>query len=200
MVSFAEELDTIGTTLPMTGRALLLAKQRYFNSLAPGTLSNYDEKILAEMTLYGLPMLKVRLPNQPVTPPRTSQTDFNLTFNYTPNTVDSGTFYTLQGENDLLVAGGRPVQPKTTMKLNMGNEIAHGVLMLGGTFIDSAPTFDPVIGKVTNENVLIANEPTYSFYQWIPAQIASVNRFLSFDGQLQQRLVIVPGQFRPYES
>lgn len=34
------------------------------------------------------------------------------------------------------------------------------------------------------------------FAQWFPGQIASVNRFLTFDRQLQQRLVVVPGQFR----
>ena len=54
--------------LPTTGRALMLAKQRYYNSLAAGTLSNYDEKVLGEMMLYGLPMLKVSLPNQPQPP------------------------------------------------------------------------------------------------------------------------------------
>ncbi len=49
---------------PSVGGALLAAKQQYFNSLAAGSLSVYDEKVLAEMTLYGLPMQKVEMPNQ----------------------------------------------------------------------------------------------------------------------------------------
>ena len=49
---------------PTVGGSLLEAKQQYFNSLAAGTLSVYDEKVMAEMTLYGLPMQKVELPDQ----------------------------------------------------------------------------------------------------------------------------------------
>ncbi len=196
MVNFVEELGAVGSELPTTGRALLLAKQRYLNSLAPGTLGNYDEKILAEMTLYGLPMQQVRTPNQPATPPPSSQTEFNPTFTYTTNNVASGNYSTIKGQNEILVAGGRPVQPKTTIELNTGNNIAHGVLMLGGTWSDSAANFNPVIGKLVNENVDYPDEPSYPFAQWFPSQIASVNRFVSFDGNLQQRLVIVPGQYR----
>ena len=43
--------------------ALVRAKHRYYNSIAAGGLSVYDEKVLAEATLYGLPMLRVDVPN-----------------------------------------------------------------------------------------------------------------------------------------
>ena len=66
MVNFVDQLGLFDNgAKPTTGRALMLAKQRYYNSLAPGSLSNYDEKVLGEMLLYGLPMLKISLPNQP---------------------------------------------------------------------------------------------------------------------------------------
>jgi hypothetical protein len=52
MVNFVNELGDDGPV----GEALLDAKQLYYNSIGGGSFSNYDEKVLAEMTLYGLPM------------------------------------------------------------------------------------------------------------------------------------------------
>src|SRR5690606_16762197 len=68
-LNFTEELGYNPTpyqtdTLPSVGTALLRAKQRYLNSLGDGGLTTYEEKVLAEMTLYGLPMLKVAMPVQ----------------------------------------------------------------------------------------------------------------------------------------
>ena len=44
------------------GMAMRMAKQQYYNELAGGTFSNYDEKVLEQMTLYGLPMLRINMP------------------------------------------------------------------------------------------------------------------------------------------
>src|SRR5204863_8044842 len=44
------------------GQALVTAKQRYLGSAPAGGFGLYDEKVLLEATLYGLPMLKVSLP------------------------------------------------------------------------------------------------------------------------------------------
>ena len=49
--------------------AMMRAKQRYLNSFANGALTTYDEKVMAEMTVYGLPMLKVNMPIQSPEPP-----------------------------------------------------------------------------------------------------------------------------------
>ncbi|HRO23163.1 MAG TPA: hypothetical protein PLR07_02565, partial [Promineifilum sp.] len=57
---------------PSVGGSLMEAKQQYYNSLAAGSLSVYDEKVLSEMTLYGLPMQKIQLPNQTDVEPGTA--------------------------------------------------------------------------------------------------------------------------------
>jgi hypothetical protein len=62
MANFAQELGYWGKGPQTVGNALLHAKQRYYNSLPAQTFSNYDEKVLGEATLYGLPMLRINLP------------------------------------------------------------------------------------------------------------------------------------------
>ena len=59
-LNFADIVNTHGAAVPI-GDAVRLAKQRYFNSLGPAAFSNYDEKVLAIWTLYGLPMRGVLL-------------------------------------------------------------------------------------------------------------------------------------------
>jgi hypothetical protein len=205
------------------GGALLQAKQRYFNSIAAGSLSPYDEKAMAEMTLYGLPMLKVRLPNQHAAQagvrrlagaahglrsfhparahPRpaggTTHTLDTMSFAYVAHATPRGTYYTVQGQNDLQAAGGRPVQPRTALDLTSPRMVLHGVLMLGGSFADTK-SFAPVISRVITEQVYAdeAVQPLYRAMAWYPSLPVSVNRFLGIDGKVHQRVVMVPGQFR----
>ena len=59
MVEFVTALSDWSDGPQTVGGALLGAKQAYFNSISAGALSNYDEKIIEEMTLYGLPMLRI---------------------------------------------------------------------------------------------------------------------------------------------
>ena len=61
-LNFAAIVNAGGGTAVPIGDAVRQAKQRYFNSLGPNSLSNYDEKVLAIWTLYGLPMRRVRVP------------------------------------------------------------------------------------------------------------------------------------------
>ncbi len=70
VVAYSEQLDAIfaekiaaGSTV---GNALAAAKQEYFGSL--GVFGVYDEKAMAEFTLYGLPMWSVTLPGGGVAP------------------------------------------------------------------------------------------------------------------------------------
>ncbi len=68
MLNFVKELgyNPTGNAAgnPSVGGSLQRAKLAYFNSIAAGSLSIYDEKLLGEMVLYGLPMQRVDLPNQ----------------------------------------------------------------------------------------------------------------------------------------
>jgi Peptidase family C25 len=50
------------------GESLARAKQRYFRAMGPSGFGVGDEKTLIQMTLYGLPFMKVRVP-KPVVPP-----------------------------------------------------------------------------------------------------------------------------------
>ncbi len=70
VVAYSEQLDAIfakkiaaGSTV---GNALAAAKQEYFGGL--GVFGVYDEKAMAEFTLYGLPMWSVTLPGGGLAP------------------------------------------------------------------------------------------------------------------------------------
>ncbi len=205
------------STLPTTGEALMLAKQRYLNSLGNGGLTVYDEKVLAELTLYGLPMLKVNMPTQTsvvpggdsvftTTPPiaisgpsGANAWEQNLTFTYTPHTISdpvrNGTYYTVNGEESLLTTGNRPILPQTSVNFSSATEIARGVLMEGGSFTDNF-YFDPVITQIITQEVSLSGEGVYLAQTLYPLSPVSINRFLTVDGVAQQRLVVMPAQFQ----
>jgi choice-of-anchor A domain-containing protein len=198
MVDFVDQLGAVDAGIPTTGRALLLAKQRYFNSLAAGTLSNYDEKVLGEMTLYGLPMQRISLPNQPPTgsPAAQSTTSFDLALQYAAHpTSGRGTYYTANGSDEFSSSVGAPVQPQVSFPLAIPNKYAHGVLMLGGTFTDT-PNTDPVVTALVTDGTQLPADAIFPPGQFFPSQLANLNRFAAPGGQLFQRLVVVPGQFK----
>jgi hypothetical protein len=195
------------------GRALLRAKQRYFNSAAAGSFSSYDEKILAIPTIYGLPMLGVTMPQPSDVPPGGASViaapsrsaaasgvvtnSVTLDLSYESGSVAGmGSYRQVAGSDDLLVVGNRPVQPRTTRDISAEGQIAHGALLVGGTFSE-IPNFDPVISRVVTDELRSAAEPAYAGQSPYPSQLATVNRFLGVDGQSRDRLVVVPGQFLP---
>ena len=53
---------------PTIGELLTRAKREYIKNSGPGTFSVYDEKVIEELTLYGLPFIRVKVPN-PYLPP-----------------------------------------------------------------------------------------------------------------------------------
>jgi hypothetical protein len=210
MSYFVEELGYAGEGTPSVGRALLRAKQRYFNSLAAGTLSNYDEKIMGIATLYGLPMLNVQMPNPTTEPPGgrslavaqaprlqangITSTTINLNLNYTTTNGPLGRYDQITGEDDLQVVAGRPILPRTSRDISLEGSLAHGVLLTGAEFSDT-PNFDPLIARVVTDELRLEPEPTFATEAWFPSQIASLNRFISLEGETRERLVVVPAQF-----
>ena len=52
------------------GQALVQAKRRYLGEASSGGFGTYDEKILIESTLYGLPMYEVSVPQPARHPPQ----------------------------------------------------------------------------------------------------------------------------------
>jgi hypothetical protein len=223
MVNFVGRLGDWSAGPQTVGHALLRAKQGYFNTLAAGSFSCYDEKVISELTLYGLPMLQINLPvttTEPYGGPSLAQvqalhkpglqaqamTDtvtatFNLHFDYTAHTTPNGAYYTLVGSDDVQVTGHRPVQPRASVDVARTDGLyAQGVLMTGGTFTEVVG-FDPVVSRVVTETSALATEPTYPITDtWYPQQVGSLNRFLSIDAQMRERLVVVPGQFRAADT
>jgi hypothetical protein len=216
MVYFVEELGYIGEGPQTVGRALLRAKQRYFNNASGGTFSNYDEKTLGIMTLYGLPMLGVNMPNPTATPPggpsvvnpaavtQVGAQDVvtsavNLSFSYTPHTASTGRYYTIAGEDDVFVAKNRPEQPRTSRDIHLPDTLVHGALIVGGTFND-VNGFDPIVSRVITDDQYAATEPLFPAGVWFPTSPGTVNRFLGIDGEAHERLVVVPAQFRATEG
>ncbi|MCP4535611.1 MAG: hypothetical protein GY832_00520, partial [Chloroflexi bacterium] len=195
---------------PTVGQALLSAKQRYYNSASGGSLSNYDEKVMGIMAIYGLPMLEVRMPitTTPVSSvgrqlavssqqakEGVTVSSVDLSFTYTPHTIGVGTYYVAVGEDDVHVAGALPIQPRASRNVHEPDTIAHGALLVGGTFSDTHD-FDPVISRPATDELTSETEFAYPVGAWYPAHIGTVNRFLSIDGQSHDQLVVVPAQFR----
>ena len=212
---------------------MMRAKQRYLNSFANGALTTYDEKVMAEMTVYGLPMLKVNMPVQSAVAPgnagpavmsssggapagsakfdaqghggaaavpqASTATTYTLPFAYTPHVVSapirSGTYDTVNGGDELHIAGGRPVLPRTGISLDSTTDMAHGVLMVGGDFADT-PNFDPVVSNIITQEMTLDTEGVFPLPQLYPSTPAFINRFLVRGGTVRQRLVVVPAQFQ----
>src|SRR5262249_57152011 len=92
------------------------------------------------------------------------------------------TFLTIAGESDFHAAVGAPIEPRRVIPLTLPDDtIAHGALMLGGTFSDISG-FDPVVTRVVSDFVKLENDPDFPFTQFYPTQVASVNRLLSIEG------------------
>ncbi|MFQ5576137.1 MAG: hypothetical protein ACE5G8_04015, partial [Anaerolineae bacterium] len=159
-----------------------------------------------------LPMLAVRTPVTTSVPPEgvslasgTAVTPLTIplplggyvthTVIHTDGVTVLGTYYTLAGENEVHVAGARPILPRTSRNIHQPDTIAHGVLMIGGTFTDVL-NIDPAVSRVLTDDVYSKPEPVYFDRGWYPSQLAAINRFLTADGQSRERLVVVPGQFR----
>ncbi|NJM41943.1 MAG: hypothetical protein HC853_14895 [Anaerolineae bacterium] len=210
-LQFATIINQRGSSAISVGEALKRAKHEYFNTLGEGSLSNYDEKVLAQWTLFGLPMRSARVPASQSTDttgpsmPQHIQTapvqlDANLvaiTRTIVPtltgrDTVD-GRYY--QASNDAQILSGRPTQPRTYVEIGFAGTRAHGVLLIGGSIRDE--TLNPVVTRIITDDTYIAQEPEFDSAGFYPARIATVNSLLGLDGRYAEKLVLVPGQFRP---
>jgi hypothetical protein len=191
-------------------------------------LSNYDEKVLEIMTLYGLPMVQIHMPITTTVPPGdegsegggrkvenpiqgkgelrftggagdVSVSRETFSFTYISRTVgetgELGTYYVLSGTQDVHVSGARPIQPRVSRDVHLTDTIAHGALMVGGSFGDRFD-FDPFVSRIVTDQLYAQTEPVYPTQQWYPVQPGTVNRFLAIDGQSRERLVVVPAQFQ----
>jgi hypothetical protein len=89
--------------------------------------------------------------------------------------------------------------PRASGDAHAPDSIAHGALLVGGTFTEVA-NFDPMISLIVTEETYLEEEFDYPDTTWYPAQLGTINRFLSIEGEAREQLVVVPGQFRARNS
>jgi hypothetical protein len=187
------------------GLALVKAKQRYINNLKSMTV--YDEKVISQAVLYGLPMYTTIGAN--FTPANTTEAcgsvDFYLSVtgvdgssaptSLTEVCKDDGSYY--EADGTIQTTAGRAIQPKIVID-DIGGD-AHGVAILGGSFED-IDNFDPIIAQNTHEWIESKNEIATCVNAYTPGEIATINTRASINANspptLQQTLVVVPAQFR----
>ncbi|MCP5094462.1 MAG: hypothetical protein GY943_02790, partial [Chloroflexi bacterium] len=127
-------------------------------------------------------------------------TTINRTYDFQAHTLSGiGNYYTIDGKEGTQVDGGRPIQPHTSYNISMEGHIAHGVLMVGGTFTDIT-NFNPAVSQIITDELYIAAEPDFDLEYFYPLLPGTINRFLSVEGETRERLVVVPGQFAKDEN
>jgi len=203
------------------------AKRNYY--LSENHFDHYDEKVMTELTLYGLPMLRVLTPaNQETTlaqqnrwPQPTEQTmsvqhpeslrasdagptleGRDLQFkgeDFDVKTPPWGTYYTYRG--DAQGDAGIPLQPRYLASTFANSGPAHGVALIGGTYTDTLG-FDPVVSAPVNPNdARPEQEPTIESRGWAPAVFFGLQSLPGVLGDgTAQGLVIHLGQYDVREA
>jgi hypothetical protein len=179
------------------GEALRWAKNRYLGGAPSGGFGTYDEKVMIEATLYGLPMYHVSVPSGPAapeTPPvsandlTTETVSFDLSSLFQLETgSEYGDYYSISGE--VQASPGRPVQPRTSELVPVKTGLTpHGAVLVSATS-EQTDGFDPLISRPVSDTTL--SEPLFEAESWFPAKTWAVNRLGD-----EARLVVVPAQFQ----
>ncbi|MBN1579575.1 MAG: VCBS repeat-containing protein [Anaerolineae bacterium] len=188
------------------GQALAKAKRVYY--LDQARFDYYDEKIMIESTLYGLPMYRYNTPSPGAMPLNAQDIGANAVlkteqvtalgnglsvnrygFQFPPFTrtdTDDGSYYAFDGH--IYTGDNEPIQPKYVVDLSFPQTQAHGAVFKSGVYTDIYP-FTPAIDQVLTETVAL-DEPVYRVPNWGPSLFYSVNNLEHGD-----RLVMLLGQF-----
>ncbi|RME44712.1 MAG: hypothetical protein D6791_12565, partial [Chloroflexi bacterium] len=187
------------------GTALVQAKQRLIREAGPASFSLYHEKALIETTLFGVPGLRITVPN--LTLPSGNQKQvtagpmevaatglYRRTLTIEPDfeRVDTSTGSYFKANDGTISRPGRPVQPRFTWGIREPEMDAHGALWVAATYTEFHG-FDPVVTHPVTDTA--GTEPAFPFSVWSPARLHAVNRFQTASG-LSEHLVVVPGQYR----
>ena len=174
------------------GDALAFGKQEHFaEQLVYGP---YDEKILAESTLFGFPFWRLTGDVEPTgetlpgPPPGGSQ---QLSFAHTRVDGGNGSYYQTNGQSTELFH--RPIQPQETLEFLTTDETrATGVMIRGLTSRDETP-FDPVFARPVFD--LAEREPELETEGTIfPNVFAATNSRETADG-IVSTVALATGQF-----
>jgi hypothetical protein len=194
------------------GKALAAAKRKYYQT-DNLNFKPYDEKVIMQATLYGLPMYEVTssqslepedpFPSVAVTPVPPSafgpvavgSISLGLIGSFgafDENTTDDGTFFAIN--DSISFDAGAPIQPRYYASLSaaQGGDL-HGAVFLGGVYKDVA-AFDPVVALPENEYVTSTAEPAFSAVGWYPS-VPFLVRSNSTISSTTGSLVSLLGQF-----
>ena len=200
------------------GQALAWAKNQYVSEVQ--SFSVYDEKALMESTFYGLPFYRVggAATPEPLPLPPVNQTiedadtgletlpvlaDVDVITNEAVPTGDSGTYFRnvdADGNEQVIVAPGRPIQPKTVTDISVVGsdttklaQVARGAVITGMTStyfnalnpVIATPVFDEGINQPEPE-------PLPAVFPLKPLEIVTT----SGPAGTRQTLVQATGQYR----
>ena len=202
MSLFATFLDGSMTV----GQASVAARKAYIAER--GLLGVYDDKVLTEATLYGLPFVRVgatggSLPADevgdpfagtpdtgPIAPDPTTGIDaapFDLDVDHDLEQTDRGDFYRV-GDHPPLSVHYRPLQPSMQLTLPApGQDQAIGDVLITGLTSDTVPLTDPVFVRPTVDSSEFEPEPNIRNLGF-PSTIGTVTPEAS--------LIVLPGQYR----
>jgi Tol biopolymer transport system component len=194
---FSRHLADPSTTL---AEKLVLAKHEYFQTM--GTYGVFDEKVLIEMSYYGLPFWRVGdVGPAPEAPPAPVVTDGKASLSIQPLAEEGvqrydgprGTYWATGPDREVAFSPYRPLQPLVTKSVTVPGQTATGVLLTGLetsdiTVADFARAL-PTIDLSANEPEQAANDDIY------PANLVRLSTSKPF-GALDQELVVIAGQSR----
>ena len=216
-VLMAQQLRT-GTGPISVGQAVVKAKQQYLAQTAQ--LTGIDQKTIVEMTLYGLPMMKVDMPGARLTPPSDNSvvgstnpvaggpgasfglrsSAVALSPSLTTHTVDlenlsNGSTVTttyLSGTDGVVANPFEPIYPKNIYNVNVNGSVLRGIALRGGSYTDLSGIVPLTSSPTTETSTAHLSYNTEVFY---PTQTWMPNYYDALNGG-NTRLVLVPAQFR----
>src|SRR5688572_28790699 len=201
------------------GQALVKTKQQYLAETAQ--LTGIDHKTIVEMTLYGLPMMRVDMPGARVPLPsdssvvsstmlvsggpgagfglRSSPVVLNPVVNTQTKILENlsggGTVTTtyLTGADGVVVNPFEPIYPKEIHNVSViGNQL-RGVALRGGTYTDLTGIVPLTSAPTTETSTAHLSYNTDVFY---PTQTWVSNYYDALAGDGNTRLIIFPAQFQ----
>jgi len=213
----AQQLRT-GNGPVSIGQAVVKAKQQYLAETAQ--LTGIDQKTLVEMTLYGLPMMKVDMPGARITTPAensivsttnavdggpgeefglySSEVALNPTLTTHTKALENlsggGTVTTtyLSGPNGVVVNPFEPIYPKQIYDISASGRELRGVALRGGTYTDLSEVVPLTSSPTTETSTAHLSYNTNAFY---PTQTWASNYYDAINGG-KTRLVVFPAQFQ----
>ncbi|CAA9319558.1 MAG: hypothetical protein AVDCRST_MAG93-5681, partial [uncultured Chloroflexia bacterium] len=214
---FSKQLR-VGAGPVAVGDALVAAKNSYLASTP--TLGGIDDKSVLQMTLYGLPMIKVDMPfqrlpsgNEPtvvsgttsegLAAPGLSRADVSVATTLTSNqrtltkvssTSESLTATFFSGANGVTTQPDQPVLPLELRNVSVPNVVARGVGFRGGTYTDLSDIV-PLTSAPSTE--LSGVHLSFSAAEFFPTQPWSLNYFDKIANPTSgvTRLAATPAQF-----